>query len=480
MAARILPKAPSEEPRRTALPRNTRQTRTTSLLGEVVSSPAKQRRALAARLGQRKREAPKAAPAADALAPSSMRAASPAMTRLADNGTTPTPGPFEVSLETREEVANAELDGPVSSIRRPKKPAGRIKRLLALFGVLTLILAGFAAYDGQLFNGSTKFLEVATKAKDFAATQAKAAGELLFKPRSENKAAASSAETQAGTPPKTTVTIRKEGHVPIPGGMLVFPEGFKPAEDGTYDLLIFFHGNTNVVHESANLTHLDAVVAMINLGVGSQVYEEYYNVRGVYEELLDSIQRGVQSRGLKNAQLGRVALCGWSAGYGAISSILTNRSGRDQLDAVLVFDGIHASFADEPGRLRRAQMKPFLEFAERASRGEVYFGISHSQIDPGAYAGSTFTANYLINAVGAERHPLDPTSNAPPFVELRSIKGVVSRKRQLQLIPTGEAKMGTFHVLGYTGDGKDDHSAHLFQMGATLLPELVARWGFAR
>jgi hypothetical protein len=56
------------------------------------------------------------------------------------------------------------------------------------------------------------------------------------------------------------------------------------------------------------------------------------------------------------------------------------------------------------------------------------------------------------------------------------MKGAVSKRLEKRMEPTSEARKGSLHVVGYRGDTKEHHMAHLFQMGATLLPELVARW----
>ncbi len=270
------------------------------------------------------------------------------------------------------------------------------------------------------------------------------------------------------------VPLRREGHVSVPGGILVLPETFQPGTDGAYDLLVHFHGNTSVVRESAVAANLDAAVAIINLGIGSAPYEEFYAVPGTYEELLESVRVGLERRGLANGRLRRVALSGWSAGYGAISTIVHVRRKEDTLDAVLVFDGIHCGW--ENGELNHRQMKPFATMAEQASERHIFFGITHSEIDPKAYASTTATADYLVSHVGAGRSPLDPARDAPAYLELESMKGAVSKKLEKHMEPTTEAKKGLFVVRGYRGDTKEHHMAHLFQMGATLLPELVARW----
>lgn len=330
-----------------------------------------------------------------------------------------------------------------------------------------------ASYDATL-DTAANLLSFANRAKDGATETGLRLDGLVF--QGQDVARPARAQPAEGAP--SAHKIRRDGHVSIPGGILVLPSTFEPGEDGSYDLLIHFHGNTAVVRESAEVAGLNAAVAIVNLGIGSAPYEEYYAVGGTYEELLAAVNEGVKIRGVKNANLGRVALSAWSAGYGAISSIMVARKGGEHLDAVLILDGIHGSLDD--GKLNALQMRPFSRIAERAAKGEIYFGITHSEIDPIAYAGTSVTASYMIAAAGTERAPLDPQRDAPRYLSLESMKGAVSKQREKTMEPTSEAKIGTFHVLGYKGETKEHHMAHLFQMGATLLPELVARWSVGR
>ncbi len=393
---------------------------------------------------------------------------------------TPTPPPVEVAFGGY----------PPPSSRRPRGPLfGAITRVpgrllfVAAFLAAVAVLFTQRALDGAvLLDNAHSLFSFADRAKTDATGRASILETLIFgagaRPSMQTPEAAEREPADTRDDATAEVPIRRDGHVSIPGGILVFPESFRPHSDGSYDLLIHFHGNTAVVKESTEVSKLDAAVAIVNLGIGSQVYEEYYTVGGTYEELLDAIQAGVKQRGLKNAKLHRVALSSWSAGYGAISSILVSRKGRDDLDAVPVLDGIHGSW--DEGHLNAAQMRPFTQLAQRAAAGQIYFGITHSEIDPLAYAGSTATADYLIASVGATRQPLDAVRDAPPYLSLESMKGAVSKQREKKMEPTGEARIGTFHVTGYRGDLKEHHMAHLFQMGATLLPELVQRWSVGR
>jgi hypothetical protein len=307
------------------------------------------------------------------------------------------------------------------------------------------------------------------------------------------------AYTKTEAPPP--MKLNRWGHVSVPGGILVLPSTFDTT-DGSYDLLIHFHGNTAVVKESVEVAKLNAAVAIINLGVGSGPYEEYYAEPGTYEELLSAVDHGLKQRGVLTPHLRRVALSGWSAGYGAVSTILHVRKRIDPLDAVLLFDGIHCSWegassaawaqagasadpagmspelaaARSSGAINSRQLGSFLEAAKDAADGRIYFGITHSEIDPVTYASTTLASGYLVKEVGAETTPLDPVKDAPSYVELESMANAVDHSKEKAMEPVSESRKGSFHVLAYKGVTQEHHMAHLFEMSQTLLPELVARW----
>lgn len=384
----------------------------------------------------------------------------------------PTPAPVVVESapkrpSTRPSDAPVELVARAAIARKPRLPKLALAAL-TLLGLLAYAAAKTSLEPRHTLQQASDLLEYASS-KDFSLGQrASLLDSLVF-------ARESAEEIQTVAAPKDEVELRREGHVSIPGGILVLPQSFHPAKDGTYDLLIHFHGNTAVVRESAEVANLNAAVAIINLGIGSAPYEEYYAVPGTYEGLLDDIDAGLARRGLAHPHLRHVALSAWSAGYGSVSTILQVRKGRDDLDAVLIFDGIHAGW--EEGALNHRQLRPFADFARRAANGgDVYFGITHSAIDPVTYASTTSTADYLLASVDLNRTEQDPIKDQGAYLELESMKGAVSKKLEKKMEPTSFAKKNAFHVYGFRGETKEHHMAHLFQMGATLLPELRDRW----
>jgi hypothetical protein len=256
--------------------------------------------------------------------------------------------------------------------------------------------------------------------------------------------------------------------------VLFVPRTFSSA-DGAYDLYIHFHGSPRVVLESAEAAGLDALVAVMNHGVQSAQYEDAYATPLAYEAALDAIGRAAGDRGLSPARPRRVALGSWSAGYAAISQILTHRAGANAPDAILVADGIHATFADAATRRpSTAKLAPFVDAARRAAKGEILFTITHSTAVPEAYASSTATADYLVEAAGATR--MGAREDEPQHLLVPSAGGYLAMARNTRMIPITEASVGCFRVRGYAGGQPEHHLAHFVQIGATLLPELSARW----
>jgi hypothetical protein len=290
------------------------------------------------------------------------------------------------------------------------------------------------------------------------------------------------AAAEAPAPPP--VKVRHDGYASIRGGVLFTPDSFSPA-GSNYDLLLHFHGNTAVVRESAEVAGLNAAVAVINLGIGSGPYEEAYAVPGTYEALLDEIDHALAQRGVPSPRLRRVALSSWSAGYGAIGKILDVRRGTDPLDAILVLDGIHTGWLApgapvnlfaHPGALNPMPLALFARAAKAAASGALLFSITHSEIDPIAYAGTALTADYLLEVAAGGPVARTPEPEPPPHLALRSAEGAVAKRLEKRMVPTGEARVGNLHVRGFRGNTPEHHMAHLLQMSATVLPELVARW----
>ncbi len=264
-----------------------------------------------------------------------------------------------------------------------------------------------------------------------------------------------------------------KGRSPLAGGLLTLPPAFASA-DGRYDLVIHFHGNTDLVEESYARTPLNAAVVIMNLGNGSGPYEDRFANPLALPEVLGRVQATMEKRGLRNPSLGRLALTAWSAGYGAVLRILEQPALADKVDAVVLLDGIHCGYKPNTTELQLDRIAPFERFARAAVTGGKLFSITHSEITPiGKYAGTRETTDALLQLVGVAR---TPGGEAPPPVALASIDGVIARKSLRPLLPRSDTVAGGLHVRGFVGDQPEHHTMHLIEMSVTALPDLVQRW----
>lgn len=277
--------------------------------------------------------------------------------------------------------------------------------------------------------------------------------------------------------PRADAKLDREHRSPVAGGLLTLPPSFA-SSDGAYDLVIHFHGNTDLVEESYAASKLNAVVIILNLGVGSGPYEDRFANPLRLPEMLDRANATMERRGLVGAKRRRLALAAWSAGYGAVLKVLDHADLAARVDAVLLLDGIHVGYRQGTHDPLLDRLAPFTRFAREAVLGKKLFAITHSSITPNAdYAGTRDTTNALLREVGVER--VDGGSD-PPMPVMKSIDGVIAKKSLVALKAESVADRGGLHVHGYRGDQPEHHTAHLVQMSTTALPDLVAYWGSTR
>jgi hypothetical protein len=103
----------------------------------------------------------------------------------------------------------------------------------------------------------------------------------------------------------------------------------------------------------------------------------------------------------------------------------------------------------EGGRLNGEKLEGFLRYARLAMAGEKRLLITHSAIFPGTYASTTECADYLIDSLGLERHPV--LEWGPVGMQLLS-----------------EAREGGLTILGFAGNSAPDHVDHLHGLAVFL------------
>jgi hypothetical protein len=280
-------------------------------------------------------------------------------------------------------------------------------------------------------------------------------------------------------PPAPPPAERADAHfvrwhrAPLAGGLLTFPSTFE-SKDGRYDLIVHFNGNTDLVTESYDYAGVNAVVMILNLGVGSGVYEDRFEDPAAFKLILARVQSVMEERGLRDAKLGRVALSGWSSGYGGVYKVLANEELFDRIDGIMLLDAVHCGFF--PGsstRLKPDQIEPLRRFARKAVEGRAMLSITHSEIVTYGYLNAHQTTDLVLDALGLTRAP---SHEAQPMPALKAMVGVMPRALMVPLEPLTEVHRGELHVRGYTGNGPITHMLHLVQMSTTALPDLVRYW----
>jgi hypothetical protein len=239
---------------------------------------------------------------------------------------------------------------------------------------------------------------------------------------------------------------------------LYVPTFFHP-EDGKYDLIVHFHGLAAAQESNVERTHLNAIVATMNLGVGSGPYEKPFRDRGAFSRLLATIDKEVVKSGRADgAHLGRIALSAWSAGYGSVGAILKFPSNLPRIDAVLLADCPHSDYADE--RHHVVDDGPLMKYAKVATaaiHGDKLFALTHSSITTTGYPNTTETIGELLKLVSVDKEPM--VADGP--------------RGMLEIY---EGHRGDFHVKGFLGTGVKDHIDHIWGMNETLFPYLRDRW----
>ncbi len=239
---------------------------------------------------------------------------------------------------------------------------------------------------------------------------------------------------------------------------LYLPENFQPLE-GTYDLVVHFHGLSRAQEWNIERTHINAAIVSVNLGVGSGPYEEAFRDPGAFQRLVATAAWAVGRSGRgEGARIGRIAVASWSAGYGAVASILRQQANVNRIDALLIAEGPHSDYADKKKLVvDDAPLAKYLRVARAAKAGDKLLVMTHSAIHTDDYPSTTETMGELLKLSSMEK--VARTDVGP---------------RGMQELYESDA--GDFHVKGYDGRGVKDHIDHIWAMGDTMYPYLKKRW----
>jgi hypothetical protein len=237
---------------------------------------------------------------------------------------------------------------------------------------------------------------------------------------------------------------------------LYVPTFFHP-EQGTYDLVVHFHGIPSLQEDNFERAHINAVIVSVNLGIASDAYSNAFRAPGSFDVLLAQAQRALDKTGrAPGAHVGRIALEAWSAGFASVGAILKQPGVLDRVDAVLLADGPHAMYV-APHQIYEPCLDRWVQLAEAAERGDKLFALTHSSIQTIGYPSTTETIGEILHLASVDKV-------ATPSLGPRGMREIY------------ESHRGSFHVAGFEGQTAKDHIDHIKGMSETLLPYLRDRW----
>lgn len=213
------------------------------------------------------------------------------------------------------------------------------------------------------------------------------------------------------------------------------------------NLLIHFHGASYVAKHAVSVQTESIVLANVHLGSGSSAYERPFSAEKIFDDFIAALHNRLKNEMPAFENFDSIYISSFSAGYGAVRAIIKYPENMNQIDDIILLDGLHTDYipARTPlakgGALNTTKLENFLKFAELAASGERKMIITHSEIFPGTYASTTETAEYLVRSLNLKRKPV------------------------LQWGPMGmqqvsETVQNDLHILAFAGNTAPDHIDH--------------------
>ncbi|AMV38921.1 hypothetical protein [Planctomyces sp. SH-PL62] len=228
------------------------------------------------------------------------------------------------------------------------------------------------------------------------------------------------------------------------GAKLFIPAGFQ-AHGSKVNILVHLHGTPTVTEPALEAVGWNAVLVSFNRNGLSSAYSKPFSDPALFPKLIDEAVQRVAARdpGIP-FEVSKVAVSSFSAGFGGVREILKTPASFDRVDAIILADSLYCGYAGDPAEKRVAPdlMSGFERFARESAEGRKALLVSHSAQVPPGYASTTETADFLIKAVGAASEPIEADWGDSWRQTRRAIKG-------------------RFEVLGFAGEGPDDHMRHL-------------------
>ena len=241
---------------------------------------------------------------------------------------------------------------------------------------------------------------------------------------------------------------------PAGRGKVFVPQGRAVDADGTFPLLIHFHGGEAVRRELAP-EKIDVVFVSVGAGVGSAAYARAFAEPASIAELIAGAEAAVAAeRELPSARAFPIVLSSWSAGYGAVWRALTSSLKRP-VNGVVLLDSLYASYKQGSRDVEPERLAPFVTFARDAAdvagAGQAMF-LLHTAIPTPTYASTGEVATWLLKELGGEATAGEPGGS---FALTRSFD------------------RGSFHLRGHAGSDRDAHCEALRALPSALRDDVL-------
>ncbi|WP_165071606.1 hypothetical protein [Paludisphaera rhizosphaerae] len=228
---------------------------------------------------------------------------------------------------------------------------------------------------------------------------------------------------------------------------LFVPASFKPS-DGKVNIVLHLHGTPTVTEPALVAVGWNAVLVSFNRSGLSSAYSKPFSDPDLFPRLLDQAVKAAPGDPSVKWEVGKVLVSSFSAGFGGVREILKTPASFERIDAIVMADSIYCGYEGDPAQksVDPNLMSGFERFAREAAQGRKTMLVSHSSQIPPGYASTTETADFLLKAVGA----------SPEQADVDWTDGW----RQIRT-----ATKGRLIVLGFSGEGPEDHMRHLRRIG---------------
>lgn len=213
------------------------------------------------------------------------------------------------------------------------------------------------------------------------------------------------------------------------------------------NLLIHFHGASYVAKYAVSVQTESIILANVHLGAGSSSYERPFSTEKIFDDFIAALHTRLKNEMPAFENFDSIYISSFSAGYGAVRAIIKYPENMNQIDGIILLDGLHTDYipARTPlakgGALNTTKLENFLKFAELAASGERRMIITHSEIFPGTYASTTETAEYLVRSLNLKRKP-------------------VLKWGPMGMQQVSETVQNDLHILTFVGNTAPDHIDH--------------------